>query len=299
MMYKTPTKMKSNRSNPLVLAALFACSVFFTSCNDEDEPAPQLPVPTMENIEIGLSNNEIGIIGQDFHFNVDIVAGDRIDYAEARIVQRSDETYSKEWSFTRVWEQYKGAKNTNIHSHFDIPEDAPEGLFDFFVTVYDENGTKAEEKRKIRIWKAENLPVNPTVYVFNFSASPTDDWNFDVTTMKRGDKFYMVTSIDGVKDDGEVYLMLINKKHNYKPESLTGLDFSKVIVYETREHTAIPNSTLWRVIESPKIIIGETTKDKLGNDIVWEDGDYWAAMIYNNTTHNMGTFEYKEVKLIP
>ncbi|WP_443936795.1 hypothetical protein [Pedobacter sp. MW01-1-1] len=47
------------------------------------------------------------------------------------------------------------------------------------------------------------------------------------------------------------------------------------------------------------MIVGEVTKDKHGNSISWEGGDYWCVLIYENTTHKMGTFEYREIKLIP
>lgn len=42
-------------------------------------------------------------------------------------------------------------KNATVHKHFDIPENAVEGKYDFTIIVNDENGTTLEEKRNITI----------------------------------------------------------------------------------------------------------------------------------------------------
>ncbi|WP_443936796.1 DUF4625 domain-containing protein [Pedobacter sp. MW01-1-1] len=143
-----------------ILTLFLVVAIGFTACK-KDQSEAELAKPTIENIEIGLNNSEIGIIGQDFHFNADVIAGDKIDMVEVKILQKVGGTYSAPWSLTVTWPQYKGAKNTNIHKHFDIPSAAVEGEYDFIITIMDENGTKTEEKRKIRIWTKENLPVFP------------------------------------------------------------------------------------------------------------------------------------------
>lgn len=271
---------------------------FFASCKKDEDAGPILPSAALSNIEIGSGNNELGIAGQDFHFNVEILAGDKIDYVEAKIVQRDNESYDDVWSHGKKWTDHKGAKNATIHSHFDIPEDAVEGVYDFLIIVHDENGSVTEEKRQITIWQPENLPINPTFYTFNVSLN--DD--FDATTIKKGEPIYMVSRLNFVKDDGTMYFLLINKKHNHRPETVDAIDFDKAIVYDMREHKGMElTGQTGNVDPLPTdFIIGSDT-DPMGNPITgekaWESGTYYAAVIYTNTTHNISVFEYKEITI--
>src|SRR5690554_4172277 len=87
----------------------------FTACKKDSQPEPELTKPTISDIEIGLGNNEIGVVGKDFHFNAEILAGDKIENVLVKILPRSGETYEKPWTFELTWEQYKGAKNATVH----------------------------------------------------------------------------------------------------------------------------------------------------------------------------------------
>ena len=129
------------------------------SCQEEAEPV--LPSPTIENVEIGLNNNEIGVIGSDFHLNADILAGELIEQVQVQIAPQDGKTYEGFWDFELTWEEYNGTKNANVHKHFDIPIDAVEGIYDFLIIVTDQNGTSTEEKRSVTIYSPENLPFNP------------------------------------------------------------------------------------------------------------------------------------------
>src|SRR5690606_25137058 len=122
------------KTTKLFLAFLLVASAF-TACKKDNEPEPDKLQPTIENIELGLGNTEIGIIGEDLHFNADILAGDKIETVQIKIKQRNDETYSKVWTYEITWDQYKGSKNANVHTHFDLPADAPEGRYDFLIIV--------------------------------------------------------------------------------------------------------------------------------------------------------------------
>ncbi|WPR75926.1 DUF4625 domain-containing protein [Algoriphagus sp. NG3] len=141
--------MMKNKINYLIL--LLSAGLIFSSCQDEDEK-PVLAAPTMSNIELGLGNNEMAEIGKDFHFEADVVAGDKIEDIQINIRQKTGENYSGPWSFEVVWDEYKGLKNTNIHQHFDIPEDAVEGIYDFVITVNDQNGESVEVVRNLTIY---------------------------------------------------------------------------------------------------------------------------------------------------
>lgn len=316
--------MKTNIYIPIL--ALFA-GFILTACDTTNDPPPALPI--IENIEIGLSNNGIGVIGRDFHFDMDVVAGDLIEDVRIEIQQRNDEVYSHEWSFEITWDQYNGLKNTNVHKHFDISEDAAEGTYDFVITVNDQNGEQLEEVRAIDIYLPENLPVDPTLHSFSVSARIDDEFRVLYTlaqgyrapvTQEYGDYSVHINenetlsasaTISGIKDDGQIYILLINKKHNHQPESITDIDFSKVIVIDTFVHSNMNQTERWSNVhfERPnftdvsKLLIGAETDNNSPNpnpitDLkAWESGDYYVGVIYENTTHNFTLFQYIEMKI--
>lgn len=118
--------MKNNPLKTLILFGLL--SIFATSCKKDNEP--EILAPTATNVEIGTANNKQAIRGRDFHLNADVVAGDKIKGVEIKILQKTGQTYTATWKFELAWTQYNGAKNTNVHKHFTIPAEAPEGKYE-------------------------------------------------------------------------------------------------------------------------------------------------------------------------
>lgn len=310
-----------------IVAAIFLFVSAFTACKKDVQPTQELAQPKIENVEIGLNNNEIGIIGRDFHFNADIIAGDKIDVVQIKIIQRSAETYASSWNHEITWEQYKGAKNTNVHKHFSIPDNAVEGKYDFVITVKDENGTTLEEKRRISIYSAANLPSDPKFNMIGVDIVD-GDYNFIRALIsndfiggsnylaeegiKKGEFFAPSIMIDGVKGDGKMYCLLISKKHNHKPESIKAIDFSKVIVANAWEHkgltaaTTISNlynySTTPMSFVFPSLKVGAISDNNIPSNPIsgvktWETGSYYFGVIYQNSTYNMSLFKYIDIKI--
>ena len=110
----------------------FLCILSFIACNDDEQVAQK---PTIDKVELGLGNNEIGVINQDFHFNAEITAGEKIKDVKIKIDQINTETYSKVWSHQIIWEQYAGAKNAVVHKHFNIPANAAEGKYNLLLSL--------------------------------------------------------------------------------------------------------------------------------------------------------------------
>lgn len=293
--------------------ATLIMGVFFTACDKDDEIAPELS--TIENVEIGSGNNEIGVIGRDFHFEMDVVAGDKIDDVQVKIQQRSDETYSKDWSFEIEWDQYNGVKNANVHTHFDIPEDAAEGTYDFVIIVNDENGTTLEEVMTISIYLPENLPVDPQLGIFNISKNGDSlyrDGEFlGDNQVANNDTLSSQVSIEGVKGDGRMYILLINKALNHRPETIADIDFSKAIVYDIFEHEneeqvysfsnfIFDPETFTMVRGLPSLTIGAASDNNapdsnpIDGDKAWENGNYYFGVVYQNTTYNHNFHHYIE-----
>lgn len=307
--------MKTTKAIAVIL--LFVAT--FTACKKDKQPEPELPKPTIDDIEIGLGNNQIGVIGKDFHLNAEILAGDKIENVQVKILPRSGETYAKAWELEITWDQYKGAKNATVHKHFDIPADAAEGTYDFVIIVNDQNGTALEEKMEINIYKAENLPVDPTLSVLSVSVNGSffyRDGKFAVEGAKlsKNDRFSSQATIDGVKGDGKMYLLLINKKLGHRPESIDQIDFSKAIVYDVYElkgweqggsfsNAVFDIKTFTWIRQIPQMIIGAANDNNtpqpgsISGIKAWESGTYYFGVVYKNTTYNMSYFQYIELPL--
>ncbi|RZL51985.1 MAG: DUF4625 domain-containing protein [Pedobacter sp.] len=286
------------------------------SCKkDESEPK----IATIENLEIGLNNNKIGIIGKDFHFNADVIAGDKLENIVVKILPRSGEIYSKPWRLELKWEEFKGAKNANVHKHFSLPIDAAEGKYDFVIIVNEQNGAKLEVKKIITIYSEANAPINPTASIFNVFANDARFYRngkfiVDGSALKKNDLLNAQVTIANIKGDGKMYILLINKKLNHRPESVDKIDFTKAIIYDVVEHKGLANTDFFSNITFdmvtstttrnwPNMIVGGNMDNNLPipNAIngakIWETGTYYFGVVYKNSTYNIGFNQYIEIPL--
>lgn len=300
-------KSEKMKTTKLILASLFAAIALSGCSNDDNDAEPEKAIPTIDKIELGLGNNETGTIGEDFHFNAEVTAGDKIENVQVKIIQRSTETYSKVWSHEITWTQYADAKNATVHKHFDIPEDAAEGKYDFIIIVNDKNGTKLEVKKNLTIYKLENLPVKPvasvlTVFLNDNFLYRKGKFSDPEAKFKNNDIFSSQVTLQGVKGDGIMYLLLINKNAKHSPESVDQIDFKKVIVYDVFEHknkteTGEFSNIPWNGTEftrdTPTLKIGAAKDNNLpvAQDLItnksWASGNYTFLVLYKNTTYNI------------
>lgn len=298
--------MKKTKLFPLFL--LFASA--FTACNsDDDNATTEVAKPTMTNVEIGSANNKQGVIGRDFHFNADIKAGDKIAAVQLKILPKKGEKYASDWKLELSWAEYVGAKNTTVHKHFNIPNEAPEGKYDFFFIVLDSNGSKLEIKEDFTIVDAANLPTDPLIGRDMISRNENliyhmGTWVEPELIFKKNDELTAHAQISQIKGDGILYSVLIKKSANYHPESIDNLDFKKVIVISKVEHKGLASaskiSTLQKVNDvwgGEKIVIGAATDANLPNanpitgEKAWESGVYNWVVLYKNTTYNLNVYK--------
>lgn len=277
----------------------------FISCKKDGE-APEISQPKAENIEIGYANNKQAIRGRDFHFNADLLAGDKIESVQVKILPKAGETYTSSWKMEIAWDEFKGLKNANVHKHFTIPLEAPEGKFDFFFIVNDANGSKLELKEDFQIFDAANMPVDPVVDRDIFSRN--DEMIYYMNTyvenpllFKKGDKFTARAQIKQIQGDGILYTALIKRTLNHFPETIDKLDLTKAIIISKVVHKDLgPASKVntYKLVDGTlsgdDIIIG-AEKDGLGSQIAgdrqWQSGQYNLVILYKNTTFNMSTFK--------
>jgi hypothetical protein len=135
---------------------LLLLALIFAGCRKDQEDSPEVP-PVIDKLEIGLNNNETGVIGKDFHFNAEVVVSGKIETVQIKILPRAEESYVRTWSHEITWDQYKDAKNATVHKHFYIPTDAAEGKYDFIIIVNDQNGTRLELKKSLTIYAEGNF----------------------------------------------------------------------------------------------------------------------------------------------
>lgn len=308
-------KSEKMKTTQLILASVFAALAFSGCSNDDNDSAPEKAVPTIDKVELGLGNNETATIGQDFHFNAEVTAGDKIENVQVKIVQKSSETYSKVWSHEVTWTQYADAKNATVHKHFDIPEDAAEGKYDFIIIVNDKNGSKLEVKKNLTIYKLENLPVKPIVSILTVFLNDNflyrkGQFSDPDAKFKSNDRFSSQVTMDGIKGDGIMYLLFINKNAKHNPESVDQIDFSKVIVYDVLEHKNIAQTGGFSNVEwngttvtrdFPIMTIGAAKDNNVPvpQDLIankaWAMGNYTYLILYKNTTYNINFSQAMEL----
>ncbi|QRY60575.1 DUF4625 domain-containing protein [Sphingobacterium siyangense] len=288
-----------------IILAFMLVSGLFVSCKKEGETI-EVVSPKAENVEIGYANNKQAIRGRDFHFNADILAGDKIESVQVKILPKAGQTYTSSWKTEMAWDEFKGLKNVNVHKHFTIPVEAPEDKFDFFFIVNDVNGSKLELKEDFQIFDAANMPVDPIVDRDIFSRN--DNMVYYMNTyvenplvFKKGDKFTARAQIKQIQGDGILYTALIRRTLNHFPETVDKLDLTKAIIISKVEHKDLGPASkvntyklVHGVISGDDIKIG-AEKDGLGGQISgerqWQSGQYNLVILYKNTTFNMSTFK--------
>lgn len=285
-------------------------STAFTACDNDD--TNEVAKPTATNVEIGTANNKRALIGRDFHFNADVIAGNKIADVQLKILPKKGEKYTKDWKFELSFEEYKGAKNTNVHKHFNIPADAPEGKYDFSFIVLDENGSQLEIKEELTITDPANMPADPLIG--RDMLSRNDDLIYYMNTwvepeliFKKNDKITAHAQVSQIMGDGILYSVLIKKSLNYYPESIDNLDFKKVIVISKAEHKGLPAAskiaTLQKINDvwgGESIVVG-ADKDAEANpttaDKSWQSGQYNWVILYKNTTYNLSVYKSMPVTI--
>jgi len=289
------------------MTALLLLITIFSACKKDQ--VIEANSPKAENIEIGSANNKQALKGRDFHFNADVVAGDKIKAVQLKIVQKSSEQYTANWKLELAWDEYIGAKNTNVHKHFTIPAEAPDGKYDFYFIVLDENGTKLELKEELTISDPANMPVDPKIGRDMISRNENliyymDTWVEQELIFKKGDELTAHAQISEIKGDGMLYTVLIRKSANYYPESIDRLDFDKAIVISKVEHKNLPAASKITTLKQvngvyggEKITIGasldgnEPAANPITGGKAWESGKYNLVILYKNTSYNMNVFK--------
>lgn len=115
-----------------IFVILFAL-ILFVSCDKEDVT----PAPVISNVEIGSGNSGTVVRGRDLHVEAQIVAEGTIREVEIHI-------HGAGWEFEKTFPDLVGKKNGELHTHIDIPANAPVGHYHGHIMVTDQKGQTTE-----------------------------------------------------------------------------------------------------------------------------------------------------------
>ncbi len=264
-MYTRVSKM----ATLLAVATMF----IFAACEkDDDSPAK----PEIGELELGTSNNQIGVIGSDLHVEVEVVAEAKIDYITIEIHQEDEEEEEKSivltmdedaWEMDTTYTEFSGLKNTTFHKHVEIPLDAIAGDYHFHFIVTDMEGQQTTVEEELTIQE----PSDSTYPEMTVSSAPSEN-----ATFASGETISISGSISDDIALGGIYIGLVREDqnlsdadvdedntiallHNHDFESATSYDFSASIVVGASQDNDI----------TPKDIEG---------DIAWQSANYYILV---------------------
>ncbi|MBK9291883.1 MAG: DUF4625 domain-containing protein [Bacteroidetes bacterium] len=131
----------------VIILALFT----FTACNKDDQK------PSIKNLEIGYDNSGQVVAGEELHLEAEILAPEKIERVELEIHKEGGHKSLRlvfgagEWHLEKVYDKFKGLKDTDFHEHVDVPADAPAGDYHLHLSVIDQKGNKAEAEGELRV----------------------------------------------------------------------------------------------------------------------------------------------------
>lgn len=129
----------------VLLAVALVATVFFTSCDDDDDV--DVAAPVISDLEVGTSDSHIGYVGSDLHLEAEIVAEGKIDVVEVEIHNEDGSGEEIEASY----DDYSGQLNATFHEHVDIPEGTTAGEYHLHLTVIDQKGNATTVEAELEI----------------------------------------------------------------------------------------------------------------------------------------------------
>lgn len=129
-----------------ILSGLFLISMLAISCTRSG-------YPEIKNLELGLENSKKAYLGEDFHFEAEIVAENYIRKIEIGIHKEkldAGETQAA-WDHSNIILYTENLKNVLLHEHIDVPSDVATGEYHFHISVTDREGNLTEKEAHIDV----------------------------------------------------------------------------------------------------------------------------------------------------
>ncbi|MCE1200509.1 MAG: DUF4625 domain-containing protein [Bacteroidia bacterium] len=131
-----------------LLLVLFTFSL--ASCKKDSQ------LPRIKSLQIGYDNSGQVIAGTELHLEAEIEAPEKIDRVELEIHAEGGHKVSLvifdgEWHLEKVYDNFKGLKNTDFHEHVDVPLTAPAGDYHVHLSVIDQKGNKGKAEGELKV----------------------------------------------------------------------------------------------------------------------------------------------------
>ncbi|MEE4287122.1 MAG: DUF4625 domain-containing protein [Mariniphaga sp.] len=252
------------------IAIAFTASLFFTSCEKDDEVAK--PVITINELGMGDShgNDHIAIIGSDLHIEAEIIAEGKIDKVQIRIHsegEHEEEGGHEEWEIDTTYTKFSGLKNTIFHEHLDIALEAEPGEYHFDFVVTDMLGNQSYAEADLEIQQPDD-DVAPEV---NVTAAPSNNQVFN-----NGETISISGSVSDDKALGGIYIGLVRADQNLTDAEVNATNTITLLHTHDFDSTKAHNFSV-------NIAVGAaqdnniTPKDITG-DIAWQSANYYILV---------------------
>ncbi|MBP7210539.1 MAG: DUF4625 domain-containing protein [Bacteroidia bacterium] len=266
--------------NTKVLLVTFATvtGLFLTSCNNDDDPFAK---PVISELELGLSNSKIGIIGSDLHVEAEVTAEAKISKIEVLIHQEDN---SDGWTSDSVYNEFEGLKNTTFHKHIDIPLTVAAGTYCFHFIVTDESGQQSSIEIEDLTIQAPTDAVAPTITI---TSTPTDNQSFSIgqtisisgsvsDDMALGGIYIGLVRVDQALTDANVNDgNTITLLHNHDFSTPTSYSFSaNIVVGAATDNNITPKAAIWT---PGNYYIVVKSKDSFGGN--WTFSNHYPIVI--------------------
>ncbi len=245
-----------NKIKTIAIAIAAASLIFFTSCDDDDDNASK---PQIYNLELGLNNTQIGVIGSDLHIQDSIGADNLIEDITVKI---SCDTTS--WSYDSTFTEFSGKRNTIFHKHVDMPTEKTEvGNYTFSFTVKDKDGQTTTIEKDLKI----QLPTDNEKPVITLTPIENETFNTGDTIVVSG------TVTDNIALGG-IYIGLVREDQNLEDKKVND---ENTITILHNHHFSDPTSYSF----TAKIIVGAEEDNNIEPKKLTSDKDYaWKSANY-------------------
>ena len=255
-----------------LIAIALTASLFFTSCEDDDETNPK---PVVDLTELGYENNKIAYAGADLHIEAEIVAEGKIDIVTIEIHPEGEHEekstsmslHEGEWEFDTTYTEFSGLKNTTFHKHIDIAVHAEIGDYHFHFIVTDMDGQQTTVVEELEIQQPDDA-IAPEITI---SSAPDDGDVFE-----NGDTIAISGSVSDDKALGGMYIGLVRANQELTDAEVNATN--TITILHTHEFDSPTAHNFSASIEvgaeydnniEPKEIIG---------DIAWQSANYYIVV---------------------
>lgn len=264
--------MKNINKKVFLIAITLGVALFFTACDNDDDPKAKPEITIMELGEgDSHGNDHTAIIGSDVHIEVEVVAEGTIDYIQVRIhpegEHEEEEGEHDEWEADTTYSKFSGLKNTTFHEHIDIDISAEPGEYHFDFVVTDMEGYQSSAEAELEIMEPDDA-IAPEVTI---SSAPTN-----MQVFNNGETISISGMVSDNKALGGMYIGLVREDQNLSDADVSSSN--TIAILHTHDFDSYTSHNF-----SSSITVGATqdndmTPKDITGDIAWQSANYYIVV---------------------